>query len=66
MIGGGIMATSTFGKQFYVKPEKMTEFVDEMSKVVPPTLKKDFSSNLIHLSQEPDLKEKLKKVLNKR
>lgn len=65
MIGGVIMATSTFGKQFFVKPEKITEFVDEMSKAVPPTLKKDFNSNLVHLSQEPDLKEKLKKALNK-
>lgn len=57
------MATSTFGKQFFVKPEKVAEFVDEMSKVVPPTLTKDFNSNLVHLSQESDLKEKLKKAL---
>ena len=59
------MATSTFGKQFYVKPEKITEFVNEMSKSVPPTLRKDFNSNSVHLSQEPDLKKKLKKALNK-
>ena len=65
MIGGVIMATSTFGKQFFVTPEKAAEFVDEMSKAVPPTLTKDFNSNLVHLSQEPNLKEKLKKALNK-
>lgn len=58
------MATSTFGKQFVVNPEKADEFVNEMSKVVSPTLTKDFSSNLIHLSQDADLKEKLKKALN--
>ena len=59
------MATSTFGKQFFVKPEKAEEFVNEMSKVVPPTLTKDFNSNLIHLSQDANLKEKLQKALNK-
>lgn len=58
------MATSTFGKQFFVKSEKITEFVGEMSKAVPPTLKKDFASQSVHLSQEPDLKEKLRKALN--
>ncbi len=58
------MATSTFGKQFFVKSEKITEFVGEMSKAVPPTLKKDFASKSVHLSQEPDLKEKLRKALN--
>ena len=64
MIGGVIMATSTLGKQFFVKPEKAAEFVDEMSKAVPPTLTKDFGSNLVHLPQESDLKEKLKKALS--
>lgn len=59
------MATSTFGKQFFVKSEKAEEFVNEMSKVVPPTLTKDFNSNLIHLSQDANLKEKLQKALNK-
>lgn len=59
------MATSTFGKQFIVNPEKADEFVNEMSKVVPPTLTKDFTSNLIHLSQDAGLKEKLKKALSK-
>ena len=59
------MATSTFGKQFFVKAEKAEEFVNEMSKVVPPTLTKDFNSNLIHLSQDANLKEKLQKALNK-
>ncbi|MCM1386279.1 MAG: hypothetical protein NC231_03045 [Bacillus sp. (in: Bacteria)] len=57
------MATSTFGKHFFVKPEKAAEFVDEMSKVVPPTLTEDFSSNLVHLSQDTVLKEKIKKAL---
>lgn len=36
------MATSTFGRQFSVKPEKVTEFVDEMSREVTPTLQKVF------------------------
>ena len=42
------MATSTFGKQFSVKPEKAGEFVHEMTKKVTPTLKRDFHSNFTH------------------
>lgn len=59
------MATSTFGKQFAVRPEKVTEFVNEMSKAVAPTLRNGFHSNLVHLTQEEDLKDNLLKALNK-
>ena len=45
------MATSTFGKQFIVRPDKVTDFVKEMTKPVAPTLKKNFSSHLGHLSR---------------
>lgn len=54
------MATSTFGKQFVVKPEKADDFVKEMTKAVTPTLKKSFLS---HLTHEKDLKENLEKAL---
>lgn len=59
------MATSTFGKQFTVTPEKASEFVNEMTRTVAPTLHKDFHSNLAHLTQEKDLKDSLLKVLNR-
>lgn len=62
--GGGIMATSTFGKQFVVKPEKATEFVTEMTKTVTPTLRSDFKTNSVHLAQDKALKENLLKALN--
>lgn len=58
------MATSTFGKQFVVKPEKAAEFVEEMTKAVTPTLRKDFHSNSVHLTQEENLKNNLLKALN--
>lgn len=54
------MPTSTFAKQFVVKPEKANEFVEEMTKKASPTLTKDFSSRLHH---EKDLKESLRKAL---
>lgn len=54
------MATSTFGKQFRVKPEKAKGFVNEMTRRVTPTLKKDFKSNFMH---EKDLKDILQKAL---
>ncbi len=54
------MATSTFGRQFAVKKEKAGEFVKEMSKEVPPTLRGDFHSNF---AREKDLKESLSKAL---
>lgn len=57
---GGIMATSTFGKQFTVKPEKAHDFVKEMTKEVTPTLNSDFKS---HLKHEKDLKEDLRRAL---
>lgn len=56
------MATSTFAKQFAVKPEKVTEFVNEMTRTVTPTLKRDFHSKLTH---EKDLRNDLMKALNK-
>lgn len=59
------MATSTFGKQFFVTPEKTTDFVNEMTKAVTPTLQKDFQSNLVHLAQEHDLRNNLLEALNK-
>ena len=59
------MATSSFASNFTVKPEKVTEFVDEMSKEIPSTLNKDFQSGLVNLSQEKDLKEKLSEALSK-
>lgn len=59
------MATSTFSKQFSVRPEKVAEFVNEMSRAVTPTLQKSFHSNAVHLSQEEDLREKLSKALNR-
>ena len=58
------MATSTFSKQFVVKPEKANEFVKEMTKTVAPTLKKDFQSNLMHLTLEKDMKSNLMRALN--
>lgn len=58
------MATSSFTKIFTIKPEKATEFVNEMSKEVPLTLNKDFQSGLINLSQEKELKEKLREALS--
>lgn len=57
-----IMATSTFGKQFTVKPKKADAFVKEMTKTATPTLKKDFTPHLVH---ECDLKDSLKKALTK-
>ena len=54
------MATSTFGKQFAVKPEKAHAFVKEMTKKVAPTLSSDFKT---HLKHEKDLKENLRRAL---
>lgn len=59
------MATSTFGRQFSVKPEKAHSFVKEMTKTVTPTLKKNFHSELAHLTHETDLKDNLLKALGK-
>ncbi|MCI9638482.1 MAG: hypothetical protein HFG77_19315 [Hungatella sp.] len=59
------MATSTFGKQFTVRPEKAEDFVNEMTKTATPTLRKDFHSNLVHLTQERSLKENLQKALSR-
>lgn len=59
------MATSTFGKQFLVQPDKADEFVKEMTRAVTPTLKKGFTSNLAHLTSDSNLKENLIQVLNK-
>lgn len=59
------MATSTFAKQFAVEPEKVTEFVNEMSKAVTPTLQNSFHSCSVHLAQDVELREMLSKALNK-
>lgn len=59
------MATSSFGKQFTVRREKTTEFVEEMTKAVTPTLRSDFHSRLAYLSQDQDLKDIIGKVLSK-
>ena len=59
------MATSSFGKQFTVRREKATEFVEEMTKAVAPTLRGDFHSRFAYLSQDQDLKEIMGKALNK-
>lgn len=53
-LGGGRMATSSFGKQFAVRYDKATEFVEEMTKAVTPTLRSDFHSQLTYLSQDQD------------
>lgn len=54
------MATSTFGKKFAVKPKKASDFVNEMTKTVAPTLRSGFRSNLVH---EKDLRDSLLKAL---
>ena len=56
------MATSTFGKQFTVKPEKAHDFVKEMTKKVAPTLRSDFKT---HLKHEKDLEENLRMVVER-
>lgn len=58
------MATSTFGKQFAVTPDKASEFVREMTRSVTPTLKKDFHSNSAHLAADNNLRQKLLQALN--
>lgn len=59
------MATSSFGKQFTVQREKTTDFVEEMTKAVTPTLPGGFQSRLANLSQDKDLKTVIEKVLGK-
>lgn len=59
------MATSSFGKQFTVQREKATDFVEEMTKAVTPTLRSDFQSRLANLSQDKDLKTVIERALNK-
>ncbi|MBD5459126.1 MAG: hypothetical protein HDR27_11220 [Lachnospiraceae bacterium] len=58
------MATSTFTKQFFVEKKKANEFLDEMSKKVTPTLQPDFKPNLVHLSQDGELKKSILAALN--
>ena len=55
------MATSTFDKQFVVRPKNAKVFVREMTQKVAPTLRSDFKSNLKH---EKDLKNYLQKALS--
>ena len=64
-LGGGNMATSTFGKKFVVNPEKTKDFMKEMTRTVTPTLPKDFHSNLSNLTREKELREDILKVLSK-
>ena len=59
------MATSTFGKQFIVRPDKVTDLVKEMTKPVAPTLKKNFSSHLGHLTSDTELRNNLMEALKK-
>lgn len=59
------MATSTFDSHFSVKKNSATDFVKEMSKTVPPTLRSNFDSNFTHLAQNNDLKERLLVALRK-
>ena len=59
------MATSTFGKQFTVIPEKADDFVNEMTRPVTPTLEKDFRSEFVNLVQEKELKAYLQKALSR-
>ena len=54
------MATSTFGKEFRVEPEKANGFVHEMTRKVTPTLRKDFKSKFTH---EEELQDVLRKAL---
>lgn len=58
------MATSTFTKQFSVEKKKASEFVKEMSQTVVPTLQPDFKPNLVHLSQDRELKKSIRAALN--
>ena len=64
-LGGGRMATSSFGKQFTVRRDKATDFVEEMTKAVTPTLQSDFHSRFANLSQNQDLKVTIGKIFNK-
>ncbi|MCC8050104.1 MAG: hypothetical protein LIO99_13105 [Clostridiales bacterium] len=59
------MATSTFGKQFIVKSEKADDFIREMNSSVTPTLGSNFHSQLVHLTEEQELKYDLRKALSK-
>ncbi len=54
------MATSTFAKDFKVKPDKAKDFVHEMTRRVTPTLDKNFKSKFTH---EEELKSVLQKAL---
>ena len=45
-MGGVIMATTSFGKQFYMSKEKSKEFMKDMKKPTKPTLTKDFKTQL--------------------
>ena len=58
------MATSSFSRNFIVKKEKEDEFVEEMLKEVQPTLESDFSSKLVHIDNNPELKAVLRQALS--
>lgn len=59
------MATSTFGKNFAAKRNQADSFVSEMKKTVPPTLKNDFSTKFIHLTQDKEISNALMRALKK-
>lgn len=56
------MATSTFEKEFKVKPEFSDEFVQEMMRKVPLTLTNDFQTKSAHVR---DFEKEFKKALAK-
>ena len=49
------MPTSSFFKHYYVPEEKADEFVEEMTREVPPTLTKDFETKFKHVWEIEDL-----------
>ncbi len=51
------MATSTFNRNFVVRPEMAERFTKEIIRLAAPTLNKNFHSNLTH---EKDLRKYLK------
>lgn len=59
------MATTSFGEKFIVTEDNVADFIEEMSKPVPPTLKKEFKSNYTTLSQNKELRERLLVTLGK-
>ena len=59
------MATSSFIRKLSVTSDKTDEFIKEMTKKECDALPGDFKTNLISLSKNPGLKQKIKQVLDK-